>query len=157
LHEPWSRREEIVLNDFQLIVLVMACVAFGALIAVFVQWTVAARALSRDVAETSRQVGELVAMLKPTAHRIERLGAASEQSEGDLRRLQAALHTFSGASVRFSKTFSEVSALAGVAVPIVAAAIERWSERPCADATAEGARSAGSEDNVADLGSARRR
>lgn len=113
------------MNEFHLLAAVIA----GAACTLIAVWLLSLVRATRELGDAAREVRDLAAALRPTAERIDRLGAAAEASEPDLRRLQSALRGFSRGSEQLGEAFSRSAGWIGAALPLLEIALERWRAR----------------------------
>ena len=113
--------------DLQLIGLLFAALLLGALCTLVVQWIAAVQRLAAEVTRASKQFGDIAEKLQPTVRRVDSFTAAAESSEPDLKRLQGALSSFSESSVEMTENLARVSKWLGIAIPVLMAAVERFS------------------------------
>lgn len=114
------------MDDLQTLLLVLGGILFGVLVTVLAQAATALRTLTRELTETSRRVRDTVDTLQPAAVRVKRLTGLVEESEPDLKRVQAALHSFSGAALRASDNLDRITNVAALVTPVVLTAARRW-------------------------------
>lgn len=108
------------MTSFELAVAVLASAVVGGLFVLIAQWAASWRA-------NQRRMADVLDTVAPTVQRIERMTRALEGSETDVVRLKQALHDVSMSAEKLARTTQQVTTVATVLTPVIAAFVQRFT------------------------------